>query len=114
MCLLGAAVIAVRPPFGVVDQLVRATILVAMLAGVLIWRAGGANDCPEESEGTATRDARRADGFGQPCVALCVAPCCCAHRRREPLGLLFMDLDDFKLVNDSYGHRERRIDRRCG
>jgi diguanylate cyclase (GGDEF)-like protein len=29
-----------------------------------------------------------------------------AHRHQEPLALLLVDIDDFKLVNDKFGHLE--------
>ena len=105
-CVLASAIPATRPPFGVTDQVVRATILVTLIAGVL-WRSERAVRTIAHKESDARHRATHDELTGLSNRAWLYA----SQRRHgvgapaRPTSLLFMDLDNFKLVNDSYGHR---------
>lgn len=96
-------VLAAVPAQGSTDRIVRTTLYGGLLLGVLL-RSERAARRFATGERTARHRSTHDELTGLPNRALLHTRITAQLRGGVPLSLLFLDLDGFKFVNDSYGH----------
>jgi len=105
--LVPAATIAIRSPSTVVERVVSA-LVVSVLGLLVLVRITGAVNRHATAEVRLERQANQDPLTGLPnrlrLVSHLEAALAHAHVTGRGVGVLFMDLDDFKIVNDSWGH----------
>ena len=106
--LVPAAVVAVRPPASAVERVVTAGLMCSL--GVLVlMRTAGAVNRHATSEMRHEQLANYDSLTGLPnrlhLVTHIEQVLARAHNNARGVAVLFMDLDQFKLVNDTWGHQ---------